>query len=187
MPAKTRLAKAGGVAALALLLAAVPTAAFANDTVGTATLTGGALSLVTPDAVAFSATLTGSDQSVPASQDIDVVDGTGSASGWNVTLTSTTFSSGSNELAADAATDQGASGSCDAGVTCTLADNSATSYPVAVPAADVAPTAVRIQSAASGTGMGGQTWTHNMALDVAGNAVAGTYTSTWTYSLVSGP
>ena len=187
MSAKTTLAKVGGVVALALVTAAIPSAAFANNTVGTATLTGGALSLVTPAAVGFSATLTGSDQTVPATQAIDVVDGTGSASGWNVTLTSTQFATGGSNLPVNSVSDQGAIGSCDTGVTCTLADNSATSYPIAVPAGTVAPTAVRIMSAASGTGMGAQSWTHNMVLAIGGNATAGTYNSTWTYSLVSGP
>jgi len=187
MLARITVAKAAGVVAVALLSLAAPSAAFANSTTGTATLTPGSLSVLTPVAVSFSGTLSGTNQTVSANQSINVIDGTGSASGWNLSLTSTTFSSGSTHLGISAASDQGASGGCDADVTCTLANNAATSYPVAIPAGATAPTAVRILSAAIGSGSGAQTWTHFMALAVPGNAAAGTYSSTWTYSLVSGP
>ncbi len=42
-------------------------------------------------------------------------------------------------------------------------------------------------NAAVNTGMGAQTVTPTWQLVVPASAKAGTYTSTWTYSLVSGP
>jgi hypothetical protein len=56
-----------------------------------------------------------------------------------------------------------------------------------VPAAATAPSAIEIQTAAANSGLAGQTWTHTMSLAVPAVARAGTYSSTWTYSLVSGP
>jgi hypothetical protein len=173
-----------GVVVLALAALASPAAA---DVPGTATLTGGTLTFVQPASVSFSATLNGTDQNVTASQAIDVKDNTGSGSGWNITLTSTTFTTGSHTLATNSVTDTAASGLADGGVTATLADNSATVYPLQVPAAGTAPAAVKIMAAAANTGMGGQTWTHTMQLAVPSSVYAGTYTSTWTYSIASGP
>jgi hypothetical protein len=72
-------------------------------------------------------------------------------------------------------------------VTCTPADNSAVTYPIAIPAGVTAPIAVKIQTAAVDSGLGGQTWTHIMNLALAGNTQVGDYTSTWTYSLTSAP
>jgi hypothetical protein len=180
---------AGAGAAIAVTVAVVIGAAGpagAANVPGTATLNSGTLNFNAPASVAFSASLTGSDQVVNATQALDVLDNTGSGAGWNITLTTTTFVNGSNALPTTAVSDTGATGACDPGVTCTLANNTL-SYPILVPAAATAPTAVKILSAAAGTGMSGQTWTHTMALTVPANARAGQYTSTWTYSLVSGP
>jgi hypothetical protein len=174
------------VAAGALLVVAGPAGAALAST-GTATLGAGTLSMSAPSTLAFSATLTGAAQAVTAPQAFDVVDSTGSGSGWNITVTSTTWTSGSNTLATSSTTDTAASGACDATITCTLGDNSATSYPVTVPAAATAPSAIEIQTAAANSGLAGQTWTHTMSLAVPAVARAGTYSSTWTYSLVSGP
>jgi len=90
-------------------------------------------------------------------------------------------------LSNTATTDTAAVGACDASVTCVLGNNAGTTYPLTVPAAPTAPTAIKIQSALAGTGLAGQTWTHSMALAVPASARAGSYASTWTYSLVSGP
>jgi hypothetical protein len=176
----------GGIALAAVAVLAMPGSAFAAS--GTATITGGTLSMSAPTSVAFTATLNGTDQHVQAPQAIDVLDNTGSASGWNVTLTSTTFTNATLTLPDNSVTDLSSSGACDTNVTCTLADNVAGSSPVTIPSAAVtAPTAVKILNASVNTGMSGQTWTHSMDLAIPANAHAGTYTSTWTYSLVAGP
>jgi len=158
---------------------------------GTATITAGTLGFVsTPPNVSFSATLNGLDQTVTATQAIDVGDATGSGAGWNITATSTTFSTGglTPKTLSTTATTIGAAptDACDAGVTCTLATNAIT-YPYTLPAATLAPLATKVYNAAANTGMGNQTVTPTWKLAVPANTYAGTYTSTWTISLVSGP
>jgi hypothetical protein len=181
----------GTIAFAAMMAFAVPAATAAGqNTDGTATLGAGALSMSTPQTLTFAATLDGTDQVADATQALDVLDNTGSAAGWNVTLTSTTFTdtADSVSLSNDSASDSGALGACDTDVTCALATNTVSSdYPLTVPADATAPTAVKIMSAAIGTGMGPQTWTHSMHLAIPANTHAGTYLSTWTYSLVSAP
>ena len=186
--AKTIVGGALGLAMVGLL--AAPGAALAANTSGTAVFTLGTLSMVTPATVAFTGVLTGVDQVVSTTQNLDIVDATGSGAGWNVTLTSTQFATATvpvKTLPVGAVTDTAAVGACDALVTCTVGDDSLVTYPVAIPAATVAPTAIKIQTAALNTGLGGQTWTHSMSLALAGNTKVGSYTSTWTYSLVSAP
>ena len=177
----------GGIALGALTVLIMPGAAFASA--GTATFTAGDLTMNAPATVAFTATLSGIDQAVNAHQSIDVLDNTGSGAGWNVTLTSTTFTQGSFTLPTDAVSKlAGAIGGCDTTVSCTLADNVSGAGVVAIPSAPVtAPTAVKILNASVDTGLGGQSWDNTMQLAVPANARAGAYTSTWTYSVVSAP
>jgi hypothetical protein len=181
----------GGAIGLAVVgLMAAPGAALAATVPGTAVVTLGTLSMVTPSAVGFAGTLTGVDQVVSTTQPLDILDATGSGAGWNVTLTSTQFTTATvpvRTLPDTAVTDISATGVCDSTVTCTLGDNTLLSYPVSIPAAASAPTAIKIQTASLSTGLGGQTWTHTMHLALAGNTKAGSYASTWTYSLVSAP
>jgi hypothetical protein len=158
---------------------------------GTATISAGSLGFVsTPPNVTFSATLNGLDQTVNATQGVDVGDATGSGTGWNITATSTTFTTGGGTphlLSTSATTLTGApTDVCDASATCTLATNSVT-YPYTLPAAGTAPTATKMFNAAANTGLGNQTITPTWRLSVPANTFAGTYTSTWTISLVSGP
>jgi hypothetical protein len=75
---------------------------------------------------------------------------------------------------------------CDAGATCTLATN-AIAYPYTLPAATTAPTATKLFNAAVNTGIGNETVTPTWRLSVPAATFAGTYTSTWTMSLVSAP
>ena len=184
----------GGIAVAALTVLIMPAAAFADtaDGTGTATLTGGVLTMVAPTTVGFDATLTGADQVANADQAIDVLDKTGSGAGWNVTLTSTLFTDATDPenvrtLAPASVTDVSSAGACDEGVTCVEADNVVGADPIAIPADEVAPEAVKIMNASPETGLGGQTWTHDMALALPANVHAGVYTSTWTYSLTSAP
>jgi hypothetical protein len=178
----------GSVALAAVAVLVMPGSAFAST--GTATITGGSLSMNAPASVEFTAILDGTDQHVQAPQALDVLDNTGSAAGWNVTLTSTTFTNGSFTLANSAVSRLAmlpSAVACDANVTCTLADNVVGQSPVSIPADVTAPTAVKILNASTGTGMSGQTLTDSMDLAIPANAHAGTYTSTWTYSVVSAP
>ena len=124
------------------------------------------------------------------SESFDVGDATGSGTGWNITATSTTFTTGgatSHTLPTSAVTVQSApSVSCDAGATCTAASSNV-SFPYTLPAGATAPTATKIHNATTNTGMGNQTVVATMRVVIPANTYAGSYTSTWTYSLVSGP
>lgn len=177
---------------LALAFAALAVAAIgaapADAATGTANLSAGSLAFVsTPPDVTFTATLNGTDQNPTATQALDVGDATGSGTGWNITATSTTFTSGSHTLSTSATSVASApSVGCDTGVTCTTATTSVT-YPYSLPAAGTAPTATKLFNATANTGMGNQTVTPTWKLAVPANTYAGTYTSTWTISLVSGP
>lgn len=183
-----RRAIAGAAAAACALLAVASPAGAAT---ATATLSAGSLGFVsTPPNVTFSDTLNGVDQTATATQAIDVGDATGSGTGWNVAATSTTFTTGggSPHLLSTSATTVGSAPSvaCDTGATCTTASNSIT-YPYSLPAASTAPTATKMYNGAANTGMGNQTVTPTWKLAVPANTFAGTYTSTWTISLVSAP
>ena len=178
-------------AGLAVTLVAALLPVVALGATGTATIAAGSLGFAsTPPNVTFSATLNGLDQTVSTTQALDVGDATGSGTGWNITATSTTFTTGGGSphlLSTTATSLTGApSDACDASATCTLATNSVT-YPYVLPAAATAPTATKMYNAAANTGLGNQTVTPTWRLSVPANTFAGTYTSTWTISLVSGP
>ena len=181
---------AGGLMGAATAgLVAFPAAAGA--TTGTATITGGTLGFVSsPASVSFSDTLNGADQTATATQAFTVGDATGSGTGWNITATSTTFSTTSpvHSLSTSASTvGSSPTVACAAGATCTTATTSSLSYPYTLPAASTAPTATKMFNAAANTGMGNQTVTATFSLAIPASTYAGTYNSTWTYSLVSGP
>jgi hypothetical protein len=172
------------LAAGALIATTIP----AGATSATATISAGSLAFVSsPSTAGFADTLNGVDQTVTTTQSFDVGDATGSGTGWNITATSTTFTAGSHTLPTSAVTVQSApSVACDAGATCTAATNSV-AFPYTLPAAATAPTATKIYNAAANTGLGNQTATATMRLAIPANTFAGSYGSTWTYSLVSGP
>ena len=175
---------AGLVAVAGLTVEGVPALA----TTGTATVSAGSLAFASsPPNVSFSATLNGLDQTISSAEAVDISDATGSGTGWNVTATSTTFTAGAKTLATSATTLSSApTAACDSGATCTLATNAIT-YPYGLPAGATAPTATKVFDAAANSGMGNQTVTPTWKLSIPANTLAGTYTSTWTISLVSGP
>ena len=156
----------------------------------TATLNAGTLSFIdgTPSAVTFPDTaLTNANQNVTATQPLTVADATGSGDGWSVSVTSTTFSTGSRTLANNATMILGApSIACKAATTCTPATNSV-SFPFTLPAGGTAPTAQKLYNAAANTGLGAQTITPTWRLAIPATAYTGTYASVWTFTLTSGP
>ena len=182
-----------GVPALAcglMLIAGGPANAVAAT--ASAELKAGSLAFVSaPPNVTFPATtLNGTAQLINAAQGLDIGDATGSGAGWNLTSTSTTFTSGAHTLPTSATTitstptvacDTSASG-CATATTTGLV-----TYPYSLPAAGVAPTATRMFNAEAGTGMGDQTVTPTWNLAIPPSTYAGTYTSTWTTSLISAP
>jgi hypothetical protein len=172
-----------GVLALALVSAAV-----AGNITATATVSGaGSLALSNGATATLSDTLDGTDQTVGYTVPLTVTDARGSGAGWNLTLTSTTFSDGSGHtLSTSASTIASVAMACVAGGSCTNATN-AIGYPVTVPAAAVAPAAVKVFNAAANTGMGRFTITPTINVAIPGNSYAGTYTSTLTVAAVTGP
>jgi hypothetical protein len=179
-----------GVSATALLIAPLT----ADATGATSNISGGSLAFInsTPGNVSFSATLNGANQVATTPQTFDVGDSTGSGSGWNITATSTSFTTGGaipHVLANDSVSVQAIgvpSASCDNNVSCTTATNGI-SYPYSLPADTSAPTASKVFNAAVDTGLGNQSLTPTWSLSLPANTYAGTYQSTWTFSLVSGP
>jgi hypothetical protein len=154
----------------------------------TATLSEGSLAIVSPlSSIRFPATLNRVDRTVSSTQSLNVSDATGRGTGWSLTATSTTFTSGAGHLPPSAATIPVAPlVACDRDATCNLATTSI-SYPYTLPAGVTAPLATRVFSAAPNTGLGAQTVDLTWHLALPANTSSGTYTSTWTMSLVSGP
>jgi hypothetical protein len=174
------------VAALAWATAA-GAATTANPTV-TGTVTAGALSVATSAAPTFSANLASGDSTPTYTLPLTAVDTTGSGAGWNLTITSTQFTTGGgtpHTLATNASTITGVTSACASG-TCTNPTNAVT-YPVSVPAGATAPTAVKLFNAAASTGLGSFTVTPTVGVFVPATSFAGSYSSTLTVAIVSGP
>ncbi len=172
--------------AAALSLAAA-SSALASNVTATATVTAGTLSLSSSATPSVTAILNGTDQTPSYTLPMTVNDFTGSGAGWNVTITSTTFTTGApvHTLSTTASNTTGVTALC-AGGTCTAPTNAIT-YPLGVPAGASAPTAVKLFNAAANTGMGGFTVTPTISVAIPANTYAGTYTSTVTVAVVSGP
>jgi hypothetical protein len=147
----------------------------------------GALGLTAPGTVSLpSVTLSGTDTSSTATSVLIPDDETGNPVGWNISATSTTFTNGGGKtLPTTATTITGASVAAATG-NCSLPTNSI-GYPVTLPAGSTPPTAVKIYNAAASSGAGPANVTLTDKLRVPANAYAGTYSSTWTYTLSSGP
>jgi hypothetical protein len=204
----------GGIGA-PVLFAAGPASAATCTTIapcsitGTATLGAGTLTATMPDSLTWGATLTGVTQNlvdaVPADQGYTVDDASGATSGWNISVAATTFTStvptaatlpdagtfSTNGSVTSATAATAPTAACTSGAgTCTLPTDAVT-YPVPLPTDG---TATVIYSAAALTGEG--------SIDIGGSAAAapvgwwlsvrpdaapGTYTSTVTISVASGP
>ncbi len=163
-------------------------AAGAGTVTATATIAGaGAISLTSGSTASMSDSLDGTDQTVSWSIPLTVIDARGTGAGWNLTVTSTSFTDSSGHaLASSASQMTGVASSCNSGGTCSSpADTIA--YPMTVPAGATAPTAVKFFNAATESGMGRFTVTPTISATIPGNAFAGGYLSTWTIAAVSGP
>ena len=146
----------------------------------------GSLTLTPPTTVTFPSTaLNGIDKTTTATAAFAPNDQTNSGSGWNVTGTSTTFTTGTRTLPTTA-TQIIAASAATASQNCSLPTKSVT-YPVTLPAAATAPAAVKIYNAAANTGSGPSTVTLTLVLSIPAKTYTGTYTSTWTFTIASGP
>jgi hypothetical protein len=173
---------------------------------GTLNLLAGPLTLTSPSALAWSVTDNGLNQSLvdttTAQQSYLVNDATGSGDGWRVTASATTFTTGAATLpnvgtfltfggTNPLLVTNAPSPVCSAGATCLLPTNTST-YPVQFTTAAASPSPATIYDTAPNTGLGsiviGGGANHDgWWLNVPANAVAGTYTSTVTLQIVSGP
>ena len=143
---------------------------------------GGALALPDPGAQNFAPlTLTGVDQTASTVVTLQPSDLTGSGSGWNVQVTASQFSSGPHALPASATSVTAAGAAASMAGTCSLPSNSVT-YPVTLGTLPV-----KIYDAAAGSGAGPANVPFVFTLGVPANTYAGSYTSTWVFSIASGP
>jgi hypothetical protein len=175
-------------AAVSAALLATPAASLAASATTTGTITGSVLSATTSAAPTFSANLDSGDSTPTFTIPLTTQDTRGTGAGWNETITSTQFSTGGATpytLAANASTLTGVAVASGSGTN--TSPTNAVTYPVAVPAAATAPTAVKFFNAATATGMGKFTITPTVSVFVPQNSYAGSYTSTVTLAIVSGP
>jgi hypothetical protein len=148
----------------------------------------GVLSVSSSATPSFSGNLDSGDQTATYTVPLVTIASVSPASGWNETVTSTQLTTGTRTLSTSASTIASAPTiSCNsAEANCTSATNSV-SYPVNVPAGSGPPTSVKFINAASGTGAGKFTVTPTVSVSIPQNSFAGTYTSTVTIAIVSGP
>jgi hypothetical protein len=167
--------------AVALVALVAVAAAAAGTITTTATITGTAgLSLNLPSNPSISDTLDGTDQTVSYGPVLGVVDARGTGAGWNLTISATNFSDGAGHTLAPGAVTAAAQ-ACHAASTCTAATNTIT-YPLTITGV-----AAKAFNAASTTGIGKVDVTPTIAVAIPGNTFAGTYTSTVTLAVATGP
>jgi hypothetical protein len=170
-----------GLGLLGLTALAMTSAAVASTLTPTATISGAAgMSMAVPGNPSISDTLDGTDQTVQYSALLGIVDARGSGAGWNLQIAATSFDDGSGHTLAPGAI-SAVSALCVGGSSCTAAAN-AIGYPMTVTG-----TATKFYDAAVATGMGKVDVTPTVDVAIPGNAFAGTYTSTVTLAVVSGP
>jgi hypothetical protein len=151
------------------------------------TCSSGSLGMTAPASTSFpSFTLNGTDQNATTTVTLKPDDESAGHPGWNITETSTTFNDGAGHTLPTTATVTTAASTATTGGNCVMPTNSIT-YPVTLPAAASAPTAVKAYNAASATGQGPTNVTLTFQLSVPANTYHGTFTSTWTFAIVSGP
>jgi hypothetical protein len=114
----------------------------------------------------------------------DVNDARGTGAGWNIQLSGTNFVSGGNSIpVGNVAVASSPVIACDSANSCTVPTTAA---PVTFPWS-LAVAAQKIAKADANTGMGTSSQTPSFALTIPAGMPSGSYTSTWTYTLNSGP
>jgi len=166
----------------------------------------GSLTLTSPSSLTWTDTLNGSNQtavdSTTADQQFSVSDQSGSGAGWHITVSGTTFTNGSHTLPnAGTFVLTGSLSSITATtaptatcVTSCTPPTDTTTYPVAITTATTSPTPATVYDVSAGSGIGPVTLGGHTAANPLGwwtnipaNARAGSYTSTVTVEVVSGP
>jgi hypothetical protein len=167
----------------------------------------GPLSLTGPASLTWSAALTGAAQSkvdgMAADQKLTVDDATFSSAGWHVTVSATTFTNGGSKFpdtgtfvfnGSTSSIGSATAPSATCVVTCTLPANGTTPYPRAITTAATSPTPVTVFNAAAGSGLGAVTIGGSAAtnpigwwVNIPATARSGSYASTITVQVISGP
>jgi WxL domain surface cell wall-binding len=172
-----------GIAVLAALSAMAPSAFAANGSGdSTATVNGGSLSVGSVSAPNFTVNLNGTARTANGNLTFNVVDATGSGSGWRVTAVASQFSTGGQSAKTLAL------GSLSMAAP-TIATNGGTDEGIDVmgSAHDIdAASAVTVASANNDHGMGTNAFTSQLTLSIPADAYAGSYTSSVTIDVQSG-
>jgi putative surface cell wall-binding protein len=181
----SRAARVAAGLAVVSAFAVAPIAAQAADTTATGTLTGGSLTNTAPAITPFSATLSGVNQTAnSAVGGWSVTDATGTNAGYSVTVSATAPTVGGE--AAGAGT--GGTITLTPTTATAAAGNPAATGPVAGSAQLLSTTAATIDNAEATTGQGEWDFaadtgtTKNLAVVIPGDASAGTYSSTLTFT-----
>jgi hypothetical protein len=183
----------GFILILTMALGGTAVAAFADSgTNATVAVNAGNLSESGPSSAAAGAvTLNGDDQTTTYSLGLTLTDARGNGAGWNLTITSTTFTdTNSDTLSTTASSINAAPTVACSGVGghCAPPTNSISyASPVGVPAGSTAPTAVKFFNAATSSGLGKFTITPTVTISIPATTIAGTYSSTVSVAVVSGP
>jgi hypothetical protein len=201
------LAVLPGTTASAAVCGTATVAGAGCTSTGTVSVTAGTLSLTSPSALGWTASVTGLDQNLvdatTAHQTFTVTDATGSGAGWHITVSATQFTTGTKTLAntgsfsltgsvTSLTATTAPTAACGGGSSCVLPTNG-TTYPVAVTTATTAPPPVTIYATAAATGLGtigiGAPGANPVGWWVVlpGSVAAGAYTSTVTMTIISGP
>lgn len=164
------------------------TAAWSGHTIAIRDAATASLSVSHAASASFTSSLDDGDNAETWSLAATISDTRTTASaGWQLQVTSTTLTTGTRSLPTTATDVTGVSGAaCDNNAPCELPINNV-SFPVDVPAGTTPPTAVKFYNAAAGTGLSRIDVNANFSAWVPQNAFAGTYASTVTISVISGP
>jgi hypothetical protein len=195
-----------GVGMMALTSGAAFASTSASSSVA-ADITGGTLSVSAPSSLSYSATLDGSNQSLSQPATLGANDNTGTGDGWDLTVVSTALETGAttpvvipsdwtvqvngSSSSATSTTAPAVSENQPSGSTGTYTDpsgNTAT-YPLSVPGIHGAssPTPVSVYNAAVGSGMGDFNLAADVWQNIPANALAGSYSATFTWAIAVGP
>lgn len=168
-----------------LLIGTAVTPTFADSPVVTGTITAGSLSETASTNYSFTGT---PGSTVSFTMPFTANDFTGARAGWNLSITSTTFTGTAGTLPNDASTITGTTAACSTAGTCsdaTLTNNVVGS--VGLPAGTTAPTPVKFFGTATSTASGTYVVTPTISVVLPGGLKAGTLASTMTLTIAAGP
>jgi len=185
----------------ALVAAAAPAMAQSATSTVTTNLSGGQLSISASASASYSFSLAGTDQSQVTTVDLAPDDDTGTGDGWSIsvsatpletsggTIISSAWQVGLNGSTTSASATTALVASANGTGTYTPPSGNTATYPLAVPGVygGPSPTPATVYTAAAGSGLGNFAIPVELWVTVPANALAGTYTSTVTWTIAAGP